>query len=138
MRWAISSTSFSLWLMKITDMPSRSVPRISKSSPASCGVSTAVGSSRMRTRSAIERLEDLDPLLLADADVLDARLRVDREAEAVRQLLTRSSAAPWSRKTAFVVGSLARMTFSATVITGMSMKCWCTMPMPWEIASFGE
>ena len=28
--------------------------------------------------------------------------------------------------------------FSATVITGMSMKCWCTMPMPRAIASFGE
>ena len=38
-------------------------------------------------RSAIERLEDLDPLLLADADVLDTRLRVDREAETVRQFL---------------------------------------------------
>ena len=28
--------------------------------------------------------------------------------------------------------------FSATVITGMSMKCWCTMPIPRSIASFGE
>ena len=24
--------------------------------------------------------------------------------------------------------------FSATVITGMSMKCWCTIPMPRSIA----
>ena len=29
------------------------------------------------------------------------------------------------------------MTFSATVNTGMSMKCWCTMPMPAAIASPG-
>ena len=28
--------------------------------------------------------------------------------------------------------------FSATVITGMSMKCWCTMPMPAAIAACGE
>ena len=49
-RSAISSTSFSLWLMKMIDFPSalrlRMMP---KSSCASCGVSTAVGSSRMRS-----------------------------------------------------------------------------------------
>ena len=28
--------------------------------------------------------------------------------------------------------------FSVTVITGISMKCWCTMPIPSSIASFGE
>ena len=28
--------------------------------------------------------------------------------------------------------------FSATVITGISMKCWCTIPMPASIASRGE
>ena len=28
--------------------------------------------------------------------------------------------------------------FSATVMTGMSMKCWCTIPIPRSIASFGE
>ena len=28
--------------------------------------------------------------------------------------------------------------FSATVITGMSMKCWCTIPIPWSMASFAE
>ena len=29
------------------------------------------------------------------------------------------------------------MTFSATVKTGTSMKCWCTMPMPAAMASRG-
>ena len=29
-------------------------------------------------------------------------------------------------------------TFSATVITGISMKCWCTMPIPASIAFRGE
>ena len=28
--------------------------------------------------------------------------------------------------------------FSATVITGISMKCWCTIPMPRSIASFAD
>jgi len=50
---------------------------------------------------------------------------------------TRSSASPSSMKGPFV-GSAARTMFSATVITGMSMKCWCTMPIPASIASRGE
>ena len=28
--------------------------------------------------------------------------------------------------------------FSATVITGISMKCWCTIPTPASIAALGE
>ena len=35
---------------------------------------------------AVERLQDLDALLLADRDVVDPRVRVDREAERSRQL----------------------------------------------------
>ena len=35
------------------------------------------------------------------------------------------------------VDSLPSITFSATVKTGMSMKCWCTMPIPAAIASPG-
>ena len=49
MRSAISRTSFSLWVMKMIDFPSAlSASMISKSSLDSCGVRTAVGSSRMR------------------------------------------------------------------------------------------
>ena len=33
---------------------------------------------------------------------------------------------------------MPRVTFSATVNTGTSMKCWCTIPMPAAMASFGE
>ncbi len=36
------------------------------------------------------------------------------------------------------MGSAARTMFSATVMTGMSMKCWWTMPMPAAMASFDE
>ena len=35
------------------------------------------------------------------------------------------------------VSSWPSITFSATVNTGMSMKCWCTMPMPAAMASPG-
>ena len=48
-REAISVTSFSLWLMKMIDLPcSIRLPTIPNSSCASWGVSTAVGSSRTR------------------------------------------------------------------------------------------
>ena len=43
-----------------------------------------------------------------------------------------------SSNTPLVFGSAARTMFSATVITGMSMKCWCTMPIPAAIAACGE
>ena len=35
-------------------------------------------------------------------------------------------------------GSSASTMFSATVMTGTSMKCWNTMPMPRSMAVFGE
>ena len=90
-------------------------------------------------RAAVERLEDLDALLLADGDVLDARVGIDREVERLGELL-HALVAPRRRssRTPAVVGSCASTMFSATVITGMSMKCWCTMPIPRSIASFGE
>ena len=50
---------------------------------------------------------------------------------------TRFRAAARSRKGP-LVGSEASTTFSATVITGISMKCWCTMPMPASIACLGD
>ena len=36
------------------------------------------------------------------------------------------------------VGSFASTMFSATVMTGMSMKCWCTIPIRRSIASFAD
>ena len=89
MRSAISSTSFSLWVMKMIDFPSAwRLRMIPNSSCASCGVRTAVGSSRMRiVGAAIERLQDLDALLLADGDVVHERAWIDREAELLRELL---------------------------------------------------
>ena len=33
------------------------------------------------------------------------------------------------------VGSMPSTMFSATVMTGMSVKCWCTIPIPAAMAS---
>ena len=79
---------------------------------------------------AVERLQDLDPLLLADGDVADERGRVDGEREPLGQLADPLLGARARRAEARLRGSTPRTMFSATVITGMSMKCWCTIPMP--------
>ena len=51
MRSDTRRTSSSLWLMKSTESPSATMPRsVANSASLSCGVSTAVGSSRMSTR----------------------------------------------------------------------------------------
>ena len=52
--------------------------------------------------------------------------------------VTRFSAVSRSKKMPSRVGSLARTMFSATLMTGISMKCWCTIPIPLVIASFAE
>ena len=60
--------------MKMTVTPSalELARGCAKSSSTSWGTSTAVGSSRMRIAGApVEDLEDLDPLAVADAEVLD-------------------------------------------------------------------
>ena len=80
---------------------------------------------------AVERLQDLDALLLADGDLRDrapsARPRARTAARA------RARAPPRRARRACTpsrVGSMPSTMFSATVITGISMKCWCTIPIP--------
>ena len=51
---------------------------------------------------------------------------------------TRARAADTSSSPAPDRGSSARTMFSATVMTGISMKCWCTMPIPRSMARRGE
>ena len=88
MRSAISSTSFSLWLMKMIDFPS--------ALQAADDLEQLAGLLRRQHRrrlvededvgAAEERLQDLDPLLLPDRDRADERGRVDDEPELLRQL----------------------------------------------------
>ena len=90
-------------------------------------------------RRAEQHLDDLDALLQADRHLLDDRVGVDLEAVLGADrahLLARLVRCRGGR--ARRVGSTPSTTFSATVNTGTSMKCWCTMPMPAWIASLAS
>ena len=86
---------------------------------------------------AVERLDQLDALLLADRQRLHEGVGVDLEP--VLRARARGCGrgrgrgrAPGPRR-----GSLPSTMFSTTVNTGMSWKCWCTIPIPAAIASRG-
>ena len=87
---------------------------------------------------AVEDLEDLDPLPVADAEVLDQPVGLDAQAVGVGDLLDPAAGRHAGRAVRAAVGSAPRMMFSSTVKLSASMKCWCTMPMPAAIASLGE
>jgi hypothetical protein len=82
-------TSRSLWEMKTMEVPpDLSWRMMSSSSSVSCGVSTAVGSSRIRTLAfADQRLDDFHALLDAHGEVLHQGVGIDVEAVLVRDLL---------------------------------------------------
>ncbi len=85
-----------------------------------------------------QRLDDLDPLLDADGQVLDGGAGIDGQAVAGRQLLDLGAGAPCGRAgRSSLVFSTPSITFSATVKTGTSLKCWWTIPMPAAMASLG-
>ena len=87
---------------------------------------------------AVQGLQDLHPLLLADGQLPDPGGRVDVPARSARP--ARRSAGPprpgpgASRREE---GRPSAM-FSATVKVGTSMKCWCTIPIPRRMASSGR
>ena len=83
-------------------------------------------------RAAEQHLQDLDPLLLADRQVGDQRVGIDR-AGRIRAPSRASSARAAARPPASSGPPSAPSTrFSSTVKVSTSMKCWCTMPMPWR------
>ena len=101
----IAMISRSLWVMRMTVLPwSRRVLRMRKRWSASSGVSTPVGSSRIKTSGALEqRLQDLDPLLQAHGKFADDRIGIDIELVVVRQprqLGARLGAAPADQRAA--------------------------------------
>ena len=111
--------------------------RLSKSSSTSCG-----HEHRGRLvedqdpRAAVEDLEDLHPLPVADAQLLDQHVGVDARARsASRHLLDRARGRVAAD--AVQLGSAPSTMFSSTVRLSASMKCWCTMPMPRAMASAG-
>ena len=83
-----------------------------------------------------QRLDQLDALLLPDRQLADQRVGGDRQAVALGEL---ADARPHGVEVEDgpLRISLPSTTFSATVRTGISWKCWCTIPMPTSIASRG-
>ena len=109
-----------------------------RSSSVSCGVSTAVGSSRM-SRST---LRESALRISTRCWVPTGRSSISASGSTLRLCLAESSltmvrALSRSRIPPRTV-SWPSIMFSATVMTGTSWKCWWTMPMPRRIASLGS
>src|SRR5262249_5179781 len=113
-----------------------------------------------------QRLDDLDPLLNSDRQGLPQRVGVYPQGQPLGELRhlpaalspgapaggrparrggaraapggTRSPPRCISGVASLRTGSAPSVTFSATVKTGTSIKCWCTMPTRARIASRGE
>ena len=131
-RSATARTSRSLWVMKTIEVPdSLSWRMIAMSSSVSCGVSTAVGSSRMRTSAWRESALMIStrcwtPTGRSSTSASGSTWKPNwSEISVTRRRASGRSIRPPPR-----TGSWPSTTFSATVKTGTSMKCWWTMPMP--------
>ena len=140
MRSAISSTSYSLWLMKMMLVPSAvSLRSTVKISLVSWGVSTAVGSSRTRMSAFRYSALRISTRCCHPTERLPTRrsgsISVPKKRPSSRM---RVWAAVRSMNTGLAIGSSPSRMFSATVRTGTSMKCWWTMLIPCEMASEGE
>ena len=137
---AIAWTSFSLCEMKTMDRPPARRSRMMRnSSSVSPGVSTAVGSSRISTlawrRSAL-RISTRCCTPTGRSSTIASGSTCSPycpDSSRTSRRIRRRSSRPSGR-----VSSMPSVTFSATVNTGTSMKCWCTMPMPAWMASAGE
>ena len=138
-RSATALISRSLWLIITTDRPlALSCRMISSSSSVSCGVSTAVGSSRMRIWASLTRA-----LMISTRCCTPTGRSSTRASGSTSRLYFCDSSSTWLRapsmsRNAPFVSSWPSITFSATVKTGTSMKCWWTMPIPASIASPGS
>src|SRR5579863_2445303 len=137
---AISWTSLSLCEMKMMDRPSaRSSRMIRNRSCVSCGVSTAVGSSSTSSLASRSRALMISTRCCTPTGTSSIRAsgstrrpyRSDRSRTSRRVRRRSSRPNPRTR-------SAPSVTFSATVNTGTSMKCWCTIPILALIASRGE
>ena len=138
-RSATASTSSSLCVMTMMAVPPAFSSRSTlNSSCASCGVSTAVGSSRISTLASRYSALRISTRCSWPTERFSTRACGATASPYLRDSSrTRSSAAGMSIATP-LRGSAARTMFSATVITGISMKCWCTMPICASMASDGD
>ena len=129
-------TSCSLWLMKISDSPFSVIwRRVANRLSASCAVSTAVGSSRIRIRASLYSALRISTRWHSPTDRSDTRASGSTFRPNFRDSST-SLARPAARlERNFQSGSVPVRTFSSTVRFGASAKCWCTMPTPARIAA---
>ncbi len=118
--------------MKTIEVPFSFSWRITAiSSSISAGVSTAVGSSRISTLASLVSALMIStrcctPTGMSSTSASGSTSNPYRSDSSV----TSASAFFRSRMPPGWVFSRPSMMFSATVNTGTSMKCWCTMPMP--------
>ena len=123
---ATSFTSRSLWVINTMEVPALASWRmIAISSSVSCGVKTAVGSSSTKILASLESALMIStrcwtPTGRSSTKASGSTLKPKRsEISTTRFLAWASLKVPNTP-----VGSLPKATFSATVKTGISMKCW--------------
>ena len=136
---ATARTSRSLWVMKTMDVPASANWRMmAMSSSVSCGVRTAVGSSRISTFASRDRALTISTRCWAPtgrSSISASGSRSNPKRADTSSTVLRAFAV--SMRPALPTGSNPRAMDSATVKTGMSMKCWWTMPIPAATASPG-
>ncbi len=132
------STSSSLWLMKMMDSPCATIcDKVSNRASPSCGVSTAVGSSRIRMRAPRTRALRIStrwrsPTLSPATRASGCTGRPNRRAVSSSRLRAPSRADHGRHQ-----GSVPSITLSSTLRLSASVECWCTMPMPAASAALG-
>ena len=138
-RWHTRSTSPSLWLMKTTLKPLSTIfCSVANSWSLSCGVRTAVGSSRIRIFAPRYRALTISTRWRSPTDRLPTRASGAMVKPNWLEASSSLARAAARRENGCHSGSLPSMTLSSTVRLSASVKCWCTMPMPAASAAFGS
>ncbi len=110
----------------------------SNSSSVSCGVKTAVGSSKINSFTSRYSAFKISTFCFFPTDKsLTAAVGSTSNRNRSESALVISTAFFRSRKP-FFFGSFPNTIFSATVRDGTSLKCWCTIPIPSRRASLEE
>ena len=139
MRCDTRITSPSLWLMKMIDRPCATIwPSTSNRASLSCGVSTAVGSSKIRMRAPRYSAFRISTRWRSPTDsrptsASGSTPRPKRCATACSR-----ARAVLRRVKGCHSGSEPSITLSSTLRLSANVKCWCTMPMPAASAAFGS
>ena len=132
-----ASTSLSLWVIKITVAPcARNWRSTANNCCVSCGVNTAVGSSKIRMRAPRNKAFKISKRWRSPT-----AKSATMASSAMRSPVDCIKASNCWRTGALALGkcqcgSAPSITFSSALRVSTSMKCWCTIPMPQAIASW--